>query len=179
MRESLTPGVWGVVATPFQGSTLDVDADSLAELVAHYESIGATGLTVLGVFGEAARLTATERRQVLEMAVEDTAPAAGGRRDLASAPARPIEEIRRRPGRPGDRLAAVMVQANSPRPAWSSRTCAPSTRPPAPTSCCRTTRWPAASRISTEALISRGQACRFVTAVKAEAPPTPPGDRDT
>ena len=30
MRESLAPGVWGVVATPFQGSTLDVDTDSLA-----------------------------------------------------------------------------------------------------------------------------------------------------
>ena len=33
MRESLTPGVWGVVATPFQGSALDVDTDSLAGLV--------------------------------------------------------------------------------------------------------------------------------------------------
>ena len=57
MRESLTPGVWGVVATPFQGSSLDVDTDSLAGLVEHYEAIGATGLTVLGVFGEAAALT--------------------------------------------------------------------------------------------------------------------------
>ena len=58
MRESLAPGVWGVVATPFQGSSLDVDLDSLAGLVERYEAIGATGLTVLGVFGEAAALTA-------------------------------------------------------------------------------------------------------------------------
>src|SRR4029453_5318599 len=65
-HKSLAPGVWGVVATPFQGSTLDVDLDSLSELVEHYETIGATGLTVLGVFGEAAALTAEERRQVLE-----------------------------------------------------------------------------------------------------------------
>jgi len=72
MRESLAPGVWGVVATPFQGSTLDVDLDSLSQLVEHYEEIGATGLTVLGVFGEAAALTADERRLVLETAVECT-----------------------------------------------------------------------------------------------------------
>ncbi len=46
--------------------------DSLARLVEHYEAIGATGLTVLGVFGEAAALTAEERRQVLETVVECT-----------------------------------------------------------------------------------------------------------
>ena len=83
MRESLAPGVWGVVATPFQGSTLDVDTDSLAGLVEYYESIGATGLTVLGVFGEAAALTAAERSLVLEVAVEETGTSPRGGRDLA------------------------------------------------------------------------------------------------
>ena len=83
MRESLAPGVWGVVATPFQGSTLDLDTDSLARLVDHYEAIGATGLTVLGVFGEAAALTAAERGLVLEVVVEETQPAPRGGRDLA------------------------------------------------------------------------------------------------
>ena len=87
----------------------------------HYEPIGATGLTVLGVFGEAAALTADERRQVLEVAVEDTRPAPGGGRDLA------VHRARRR-GNPGgqavagDRLAGVMVQANSADPPWWSRT---------------------------------------------------------
>ena len=65
------PGVWGVVATLFSGSTLDVDEGSLVRLVVHYESIGVTGLTVLGVFGEAAQLSSSERREVLE-AVADT-----------------------------------------------------------------------------------------------------------
>ena len=63
-------GVWGVVATPFRGSTLDVDETSLARLVEHYEAIGVTGLTVLGVFGEAAALSVGERRQVLEMVAD-------------------------------------------------------------------------------------------------------------
>ena len=38
----------------------------------YYESIGATGLTVLGVFGEAAALTAAERGLVLEVVMEET-----------------------------------------------------------------------------------------------------------
>src|SRR6478672_11832546 len=91
-RESLAPGVWGVVATPFQGSTLDVDLDSLSQLVEHYEEIGATGLTVLGVFGEAAALTADERRLVLETAVECTGlPLVVGVTALATRPA--IDEV--------------------------------------------------------------------------------------
>src|SRR6478672_13539887 len=111
-RESLAPGVWGVVATPFQGSTLDLDLDSLSDLVERYETIGATGLTVLGVFGEAAALTPAERRQVLEIAVECTElPLVVGVTALATRPA--IEEIRAAQQAAGQRLAAVMVQANS------------------------------------------------------------------
>lgn len=114
-RESLAPGVWGVVATPFQGSTLDVDLDSLSDLVERYQTIGTTGLTVLGVFGEAAALTAEERRQVLEIAVECTSlPLVVGVTALATRPA--IEEIRAAQEAAGNRLAAVMVQANSPKP---------------------------------------------------------------
>ena len=56
MTQHLDRGVWGVVPTPFAGSALDVDADSLAQLAEHYEAVGAVGLTLLGVFGEAASL---------------------------------------------------------------------------------------------------------------------------
>src|SRR6476619_1206091 len=115
MRESLTPGVWGVVATPFQGSTLDVDTDSLAGLVSYYESIGATGLTVLGVFGEAAALTAAERSLVLEVVVEETRlPLVVGVTSLFTGTA--VDEIRSIQAATGDRLSAVMVQANSANP---------------------------------------------------------------
>ena len=88
---TLSPGVWGVVATPFSGSTLEVDEGSLVKLVSHYESIGVTGLTVLGVFGEAAQLSTTERREVLE-AVADTValPLVVGATALGTAPV--IEE---------------------------------------------------------------------------------------
>src|SRR6478736_4868460 len=171
MRESLTPGVWGVVATPFQGSTLDVDTDSLAGLVEHYESIGATGLTVLGVFGEAAALTAAERSLALEVVVEETRlPLVVGVTSLFTGTA--VEEIRAAQAVAGDRLAAVMVQANSARPevviahlnAIHQSTGAKVVLQD----------YPVASGVSigTEALISVVQACSFVTAVKAEAPPT-------
>ena len=176
MRESLTPGVWGVVATPFQGSALDVDTDSLAGLVGYYESIGATGLTVLGVFGEAAALTAAERSLVLEVVVEETRlPLVVGVTSLFTGTA--VDEIRSIQAATGDRLSAVMVQANSASPgvviahlnAIHQSTGANVVLQD----------YPLASgvHISTEALISVVQACGFVTAVKAEAPPTLRGDR--
>ena len=62
---ALAPGVWGVLATPFTGPELQVDRDGVAGLAGHLQSAGATGLTVLGVFGEAARLSLAERRTVL------------------------------------------------------------------------------------------------------------------
>ena len=170
-RNSLPAGVWGVVATPFQGSTLDVDLDSLAELVEHYQAIGATGLTVLGVFGEAAALTAEERRHVLETVVESTSlPLVVGVTALATRPA--IDEVLAAQNVVGSRLAAVMVQANSARAetviahldAIHRATGAPVVLQD----------YPMASgvSISTAALASVVNACHYVIAVKAEAPPT-------
>lgn len=65
----LASGVWGVVATPFTGERLAVDRASLVRLVEHYARVGVVGLTVLGVFGEAARLTPDERREVVRTVV--------------------------------------------------------------------------------------------------------------
>ncbi|WP_208747947.1 dihydrodipicolinate synthase family protein [Arthrobacter sp. PM3] len=171
MRESLTPGVWGVVATPFQGSSLDLDLDSLAGLVERYEAIGATGLTVLGVFGEAAALTAGERAAVLETAVECTGlPLVVGVTALATRPA--IEEVLAAQAIAGGRLAAVMVQANSPRPDTVIRHLDAIHRATGAKVVLQD--YPLASgvSISTESLITVVQACGFVIAVKAEAPPT-------
>ena len=174
MRESLAPGVWGVVATPFQGSTLDVDTDSLAGLVEYYESIGATGLTVLGVFGEAAAMTAAERSLVLEVAVEDTSlPLVVGVTSLYTGTA--VEEVRAAQAVAGERLAAVMVQANSANPAVVVAHL--NALHQATGAKVVLQDYPLASgvSISTESLISAVQACRFVIAVKAEAPPTSVG----
>ncbi|OLS98711.1 dihydrodipicolinate synthase family protein [Pseudonocardia sp. CNS-004] len=63
--EKLAPGVWGVLATPLTEDGSAVDTASLTRQVEHYVRIGATGLTALGVFGEAARLTPDERRTVV------------------------------------------------------------------------------------------------------------------
>src|SRR3954463_11816983 len=105
----LGSGVWGVVATPFNGSTHDLDEGSLAGLVEHYEQIGVSGLTVLGVFGEAAALSSEERRAVLETVADTVAlPLVVGATTLATAPV--IEEVQLAQEVVGDRLAGAMVQ---------------------------------------------------------------------
>lgn len=110
---ALAPGVWGVLATPFHGPALEVDRDSLARLAGHLESAGATGLTVLGVFGEAARLSVAERRAVLGAVVDAVSlPLVVGATSLATAPL--LDEVRMAQEVAGDRLAAFMVQVHSP-----------------------------------------------------------------
>ena len=108
----MQPGVWGVLATPFSGSTLDLDDNGLAQLVEHADAAGVNGLTVLGVFGEAAKLSWAERRQVLETVLDTIdLPLVVGCTSLATAPV--IDEAAMAVEQVGDRLAGVMVQANS------------------------------------------------------------------
>jgi 4-hydroxy-tetrahydrodipicolinate synthase len=169
---ALDRGVWGVVATPFAGSALAVDHDGLAGLVAHYERIGVVGLTVLGVFGEAAQLDAGERRAVLETVRDAVArPLVVGVTALGTAPA--IEEVRQAQRVTGDRLAAVMVQVNSPNPAVLAahlRAIHEATG-----AAVVVQDYPVASGVTipTDALVAAVRPLPFVAAVKAEAPPTP------
>jgi 4-hydroxy-tetrahydrodipicolinate synthase len=112
MSDKLRAGVWGVLATPFTGSTLDVDDVGLARLAEHLEESGVAGITVLGVFGEGSRLSAEERTIVLDTVVESTSlPLVVGCSGLSTAPV--IEEALAALEAVGDRLAAVMVLANS------------------------------------------------------------------
>ena len=169
----LAEGVWGVVATPFSGSTFEVDEGSLAGLVEHYERIGVTGLTVLGVFGEAAQLATRERRDVLE-AVIDTVdlPLVVGMTSLGTVPV--IEEVRQAVEVVGaERFAGAMVQVNSPNPDVVSRhleAVHEATGVPFVVQ-----DYPVASgvTIATDALVRAVRDLPFVVAVKAEAPPTP------
>jgi 4-hydroxy-tetrahydrodipicolinate synthase len=112
----LAPGVWGVLATPLTSDASAVDTASLTRQVEHYVRIGATGLTVLGVFGEAARLTPDERRTVV-----GTVAAAAGELPLviglsaldaegACAEAANVLDVLSRPP------AGLMVQVGSPDP---------------------------------------------------------------
>lgn len=169
----LAAGVWGVVATPFSGSTFDVDEGSLVRLVEHYERIGVAGLTVLGVFGEAAQLSTEERLSVLE-AVVDTVdlPLVVGVTSLGKAPV--IEEVRAAQKAVGDQLAGVMVQVSSPH----SEALAKHLRAvhEATGAGIVVQDYPLVSgvTITSEALVAALRDLPFVVGVKAEAQPTPP-----
>jgi 4-hydroxy-tetrahydrodipicolinate synthase len=115
--QPLARGLWGVLATPFTDDAARIDEDSLRREVSYLLDHGAVGLTVLGVFGEAARLTAGERLQaarvvheaapgtplVLGIAERDTREAIGSARQLLDAVA--------------GAEASLMVQIPSPEPA--------------------------------------------------------------
>ena len=174
MTPTLRPGVWGVVATPFRGTALELDETSLARLVAHYERIGVAGLTVLGVFGEAAALSRSERRDVLQV-VADTVdlPLVVGVTSLNTAPA--IDEIQAAQKVVGDRLAAVMLQVNAV--AGQALTRHLRVVHEATGAAVVVQDYPLVSgvKISPDALWRALEHLDFVAAVKAEAPPTAPG----
>ncbi len=68
MKEPLSRGLWGVLATPFTDDAARVDTGSLRREISYLLDHGAVGLVALGVFGEAARLSADERTQVARTA---------------------------------------------------------------------------------------------------------------
>ena len=65
-------GIFNILATPFSADYA-VDYDSLRRLVRFQMSVGAQGLTILGVMGEAAKLSVAERRAVMDEVVETVA----------------------------------------------------------------------------------------------------------
>jgi 4-hydroxy-tetrahydrodipicolinate synthase len=163
--------VWGVVATPFHGASQDLDVESLSRLVEHYELIGATGLTVLGVFGEARALTSRERVTVLATVAERTTfPVVVGVTSTATSPA--IDEIAQAGSAIGERMSAAMVQVNSSTPEVVMHHL--HTIHAATGAAIVLQDYPVASgvSISTENLLRVVDECPFVCAVKAEAPPT-------
>lgn len=62
-------GIFNILATPFTSEGA-VDETSLRRLVAFQLALGADGLTILGVLGEAAKLSIEERRRVMEIVLE-------------------------------------------------------------------------------------------------------------
>lgn len=171
MTITLHRGVWGVVPTPFRGSAQNVDTDSLAGLVEHYEAVGAVGLTVLGVFGEAAALNVAEKALVLETAADaGSLPIVAGVSALATRPA--IDEVLAAQRALGSRLKAVMVQANSADPDVLTAHLEAIHR--ATEAAVVVQDYPAASGVAVtgKVLADVVRRCPFVAAVKAEAPPT-------
>ncbi len=62
-------GIFNILATPFDAQK-QVDAASLRRLIAFQLDKGAHGLTILGVLGEAAKLSVDERTLVMETVME-------------------------------------------------------------------------------------------------------------
>lgn len=62
-------GIFNILATPFDASQ-QIDLDSLRNLVNFQLDKGAYGLTILGVLGEAAKLSVDERKLVMDTVVE-------------------------------------------------------------------------------------------------------------
>jgi 4-hydroxy-tetrahydrodipicolinate synthase len=62
-------GIYHILATPFTHD-MQLDVPSLRRLVEFQIDKGAYGLTILGVLGEAAKLSVDERRQVMDTVIE-------------------------------------------------------------------------------------------------------------
>ena len=169
----LPAGIWGLLATPFNADGSAVDIASLTRLVESYLPLNLAGLTVLGVFGEAADLTPTERREVVRI-VHDLSPRTQlvvGVTSLSTEAA--IDEIHNVADVGGDSITAYLVQVNSSDP---EAVIEHLTRIHAATG-----GWVMAQDyppitgvdITGPDLIQVIEACPFVCAVKLEAAPTP------
>ncbi|WP_323959505.1 dihydrodipicolinate synthase family protein [Arthrobacter sp. JZ12] len=168
----LKKGLWGVLATPFTGPQFALDTESLTREVELYTRIPATGMVVLGVFGEGATLDTGEQILAISTVVEATGetPVVVGLSSRTTAVA--IEQGRTAVNAAGPNLAALMVQANTPQPdvlvqhltAVHDATGADIVLQD----------YPVASgvKISTAQILAVVERCPFIAAVKSEAPPT-------
>ncbi len=172
MSAPLSAGLWGVLATPFTQDAALVDEESLRREVALHRSVPSTGLTVLGVFGEAAALDDDERRRVVEVVAEE-------RGDLPLVVGLPGRTTRKAAAQGSAALdaaagevAGLMVQVNTPR----SAALAAHLRAvhEATGAGIVVQDYPVVSgiRISPSDLLAAVDACPFVVAVKSESPPT-------
>ncbi|MEW6303701.1 MAG: dihydrodipicolinate synthase family protein [Verrucomicrobiota bacterium] len=105
-------GVIPIVATPFNDDE-SLDLKSLANLIRFYAKLGVEGVTILGVLGEASRLTDAEREMVIDAAVQT----AQGRLPVIVGVSHPGTEATIEHCRVAERLgAAAAMVAPSPQP---------------------------------------------------------------
>lgn len=174
----LEHGLWGVLATPFAGPSYAVDTESLRQEVRLFAAVPATGLVVLGVFGEGGALSAAEQ----DVVVRAVAQEAESLRLVVGLSARTtavaVEQGMTATAAAAEQLAGLMVQVNSPDPdvlvahldAIHAATGAGVVLQD----------YPEASgvKISSKQVLATVERCPFVVAVKSEAPPTAPAIAD-
>lgn len=106
---SLQPGVHTVLATPF-GPDEAVDEASVASLVDYVRDAGVTGVLVLGVLGEADRLSDAERELVQAAAVA----AAAGRVQVTVGVTHPSTVVTAQRARTAEGAGAAAVMVSPP-----------------------------------------------------------------
>lgn len=171
-RAGLAPGLWMVLATPFNDHD-EVDLASLERQVRLADRVGACGLVALGVFGEAASLSTAERARVLgAVSASSSLPVVAGLPARTTATA--VEQAEQAVASATRPLAALMVQVHPPEPAVVAdhlRAVQVATGVPVVLQ-----DYPVASgvRIAPTALREVVDGCDAVVAVKAESAPTAP-----
>jgi 4-hydroxy-tetrahydrodipicolinate synthase len=172
----LARGLWVILATPFD-ATGAVDHMSLERQVDLARAAGADGVVALGVFGEAANLSLDEQRAVAATvaAAADGVPVVLGVSGRATAVA--VEQARNALAGAANGAAGaparLMVQVNAPAPAAVVRHLRAVHDETGAGIVLQD--YPATSgvHIAPDAVLEVLEACGFVDAVKAEAPPTP------
>ncbi|NUL46118.1 dihydrodipicolinate synthase family protein [Cellulosimicrobium funkei] len=171
----LNPGLWTILTTPFTSDASRVDHHSMARQIHLAHESGSDGLVVLGVFGEASSLSLLEQRQVVATAAHEAGhlPLVVGIASRSTVTA--MEQADNALAGVGDSAdtATLMVQINSGvtgvvvdhLEAIHAATGASIVLQD----------YPAASGVHTPTsrVMEVAGLCSFVTAIKAEAPPTP------
>lgn len=175
MSEPVPPlarGLWGVLATPFSGPSLAVDAESLRREVAHFTTVPATGLVVLGVFGEGAALDSAEAELVVRTVAKQapSTPLVVGLSARATAVA--VEQAKTACRAAGSGLAGLMVQVNSPDPDVLVRHLTAIHEATGAGVVIQDYPETSGVRIGSAQILATVERCPFVVAVKSEAPPT-------
>lgn len=172
----LEPGLWVVLATPFD-DTLAVDQASLGHQLDLARRVGATGVVALGVFGEAAALSLGEQREVTRTVIGATdLPIVIGLSARTTAAA--LEQAVACLEVADARVAGVMAQVHSTR---ADVVVEHLERLHVGTGVGVVLQdYPSVSGVvvGNESLVEIVRGCPFVVAVKAEAPPTAPAIAD-
>jgi len=168
----LSPGLWGVLATPFHGPDLAVDLESLRREVDLYRDVPADGLVVLGVFGEGVALDSREQAEVVATVAEQApgTPLVVGVSARTTAVA--VEQARTAATAAGSSLAAVMVQVSSADPEVLARHLARVHEATGAGIVLQDYPETSGVQISAAQVLEVLAQCPFVVAVKSEAPPT-------
>lgn len=168
----LAQGLWGVLATPFSGPELAVDVDSLRREVQMFSAVPATGLVVLGVFGEGAALDSAEAELVVRTVAGEapSTPLVVGLSARATAVVNEQAALACRAA--GDHLAGLMVQVNTPDPELLARHLRAVHEATGAGIVLQDYPETSGVRITSAQVLATLERCPFVVAVKSEAPPT-------